>query len=520
MASKVWSERKTTTTLLTRPDTKASVRSYGSSRGGSRQAKSGAVSGGSRNEVQTRQSQRSNIGETTQTYGAVTPWATTHTLWESSRRGDFVQLKNLVEGHARINAINVRGLTALHTAAKTDKDKAADLLLRSKCDWSMRTKAEKTALDIAVEKNNHEVVRQLLRHIDITIPQVERLSRNAARKRQYQMQEVFRRYLARIKAGDSVKYKPPRNEDIEPVELKPPPIVPATNQFGELVVLTAAEEDHQSYQLGDYSNLRTITRKREVAHLRKPVVEWSGAELAFWMTEQPTLELGADEYGTAIRSGPISGYLLASLSRSDMSCLLMKLGLPCEHRRFVVRELGRKMISDKSYDRIRKDGEARDEARRKKVKKRSFVAKGGTDGMDSKAAEDEEQKEAQQQKSQLLYVSRTQFPLSKIIGSVEVDIEKTTLKDLRELLKTSRISSKASLRKYVWYERDGALIDVKDEHNWLAVDLLPVACLREGTKEEEEAAKAKIIAERKEMIRRRKEEREKERERLEAAANR
>ena len=61
---------------------------------------------------------------------------------------------------------------------------------------------------------------------------------------------------------------------------------------------------------------------------------------------------------------------------------------------------------------------------------------------------------------------------------------------------------------------------MEDEKNWLAVDLLPVACLREGTKEEEDAAKAKMIAERKEMIRRRKEQREKEREMIEAAANR
>ena len=36
--SKVWSEKKSTTLLLTRPDTKASTRSYGSSRGGDRGA--------------------------------------------------------------------------------------------------------------------------------------------------------------------------------------------------------------------------------------------------------------------------------------------------------------------------------------------------------------------------------------------------------------------------------------------------------------------------------------------------
>ena len=333
MASKVWSERKTTTTLLTRPDTKASVRSYGSSRGGSRQAKSSAGAGARTGSgVQTRQSQRSNIGETTQTYGAVTPWATTHTLWESARRGDFVQLKNLVEGHASIGDQLARFGCCL---AVWDKDTAADLLLRSKCDWAKRTKQEKSALDIAVEKNNHEVVRQLLRHIDITIPQVERLSRNAARKRRYQMQEVFRRYLARIKAGDSVKYKPPRNEDIEPVELKPPPIVPATNRFGELVVLTPTEEDHQGYELGEYSNCVPSRTNRSACASRH-----SGqGRLAFWMTEQPVLELGAEEYGAAIRSGP-TGHLLASLSRSDMACLLMKLGLPCEHRRFVSGSLG------------------------------------------------------------------------------------------------------------------------------------------------------------------------------------
>ena len=38
----------------------------------------------------------------------------------------------------------------------------------------------------------------------------------------------------------------------------------------------------------------------------------------------------------------------------------------------------------------------------------------------------------------------------------------------------------------MWYERDGALIDVEDEKNWLAVDR-PVACLREEHKEEDAA---------------------------------
>ena len=41
--------------------------------------------------------------------------------------------------------------------------------------------------------------------------------------------------------------------------------------------------------------------------------EWDGEELAFWVAEQPLLELGAKEYGAAIRHGPISGELLASL---------------------------------------------------------------------------------------------------------------------------------------------------------------------------------------------------------------
>jgi hypothetical protein len=73
-----------------------------------------------------------------------------------------------------------------------------------------------------------------------------------------------------------VKWKPPRNADIEEIELKPPPIIPATNRFHERVELTPAEEDHTPYQLGAYDNLRAITHKRELAHLRKPVVEWTG----------------------------------------------------------------------------------------------------------------------------------------------------------------------------------------------------------------------------------------------------
>ena len=137
--SRVWSEKKTTTTLLTRPDTKASTRSYGSSRAptaaGSKQRGAAATA--------SRQSKRDNVGETTQTYGAITPWPTSHTLWESSRRGNFTELKHLVEGHANADAINIRGSTPLHVAARSDKPFAADLLLRSKCDWAKRNKAEK-----------------------------------------------------------------------------------------------------------------------------------------------------------------------------------------------------------------------------------------------------------------------------------------------------------------------------------------------------------------------------------------
>ena len=473
--SKVWSEKKSTTSLLTRPDTKASTRSYGSSRGSpERPSRAGKKS-------TSRQSNRATMGETTATYGAISAWPTSHTLWESARRGNFNEMKHLVEGHGQINNINVRGWTPLHVASKADQPHTVDLLLRSKCDWSIRTKGEKSALDIAIEHNNHEVVRQLLRHIDITIPQCERLSRNAARKRRYQLQEVFRRYLARLKAGETVKYKPPRNEDIEPIELKPPPIIPATNRFGEKIVLTPAEEDHMNYELGSYDNLRAITHKRELAHLRKPVYEWSGEEFAFWVSEQPLLELGAKEYGTAIRHGPVTGELLASLCRSDMATLLSKIGFPVSHRKFVLRDLSRKMLSDKSYDCTQ-----------------AHVPSG----------------------FQKLCISRQPAPLYKMIGSVLVDVDKTTLVDLREMLKKSKVSSRASLRKFVYMESDGAPIAVEEEKNWLASSLLPILVVREGTKEEEEAAKAKLISERKELIRKKNAENAKRRAEFEALANR
>lgn len=477
--SKVWSEKKSTTLLLTRPDTNASTRSYGSSRGSpERPSRDG---NGKKTKSVSRQSQRATMGETTQTYGAITPWPTSHTLWESARRGKFDEVKHLVEGHGQLNNINVKGWTPLHVAARSDKPHTVDLLLRSKCDWSIRTKGEKSALDIAIENNNHEVVRQLLRHIDITIPQCERLSRNAARKRRYQLQEVFRRYLSRLKAGETVKYKPPRNKDIDALELKPPPIIPATNRFGEEVILTPAEEDHMNYELGSYDNLRAIAHKRELSHLRKPVYEWNGPELAFWISEQPLLELGAHEYGTAIREGPVTGELLASLCRSDMALLLSKLGIPVNHRKFVLRDLGRKMMSDKSYELIKEN-----------------VPTG----------------------FQKLHISRRSAPLFKIIGSVLIDLENTSLVDLRLLMKKTKVSSRASLRKFVFMTRDGARIEEKEEKNWLASSLLPVLVLREGTKEEEDAAKAKIIEERKEMMRRKAAEREAARKEMEAIANR
>ena len=108
----------------------------------------------------------------------------------------------------------------------------------------------------------------------------------------------------------------------------------------------------------------------------------------------------------------------------------------------------------------------------------------------------------------------------QMIGAILVDLNTTTLVDVRKLLKKTKISSKASLRKFVFMYDDGARIPEEAEKWCLASSFFPVLVLREGTKEEEEAAKAKIIEDRKEMMRRKTEEREEERKRMESIANR
>ncbi len=249
----------------------------------------------------------------------------------------------------------------------------------------------------------------------------------------------------------------------------------------------------------------------------------------------------------------------------------MKLGMSVTHRRFVLRELGRKMISDGSMARVEERraemlaAHVEREAvrnRRMSYRRRQKGSAGSPGGMDSKtggkdtetagshpsspkggspktsppnspqgggggvggagpfSADAENPFLKRSDERTLVWVSRKPAPLYKIIGSVEVARERTTLTDLREILKKTGTSSRAYLRKFVFVERDGAFIEPEAENGWLASDLLPVVVLREGTKEEEEAAKAKLISERKEMVRRRKAERDAERERIEAAANR
>ena len=259
----------------------------------------------------------------------------------------------------------------------------------------------------------------------------------------------------------------------------------------------------------------------------------------------------------------MDGSLCASLSRADLACLLMKLGMSVSHRRFVLRELGRKMISDGSMARVEERRAEMLAAHAERSKRMSYRRRrrsnaGTSSGADSKAEDMNNETLGSQRSSPqggspkasppnspqggggvgpfsadannpfikrsderiLVWVSRKPAPFYNIIGSVEIARELTTLTDLREILKKTGTSSRAYLRKFVFVERDGEFIKPEAENGWLASDLLPVIVLREGTKEEEEAAKAKLISERKEMVRRRKAERDAERERIEAAANR
>ena len=76
----------------------------------------------------SRQSNRGDVGKTTQNYGAITPWAVTDSTWGAARYGSYHRLKHMIEGHADINKRNAHGWTALHVACQHNKPLNIDTL--------------------------------------------------------------------------------------------------------------------------------------------------------------------------------------------------------------------------------------------------------------------------------------------------------------------------------------------------------------------------------------------------------
>ena len=64
------------------------------------------------------------------------------------------------------------------------------------------------AINIAFERNHPECVHQMLRYIDISMPQIEKMYREATRWRQYDMQEVLRKYMNVQQGGDISNFDP------------------------------------------------------------------------------------------------------------------------------------------------------------------------------------------------------------------------------------------------------------------------------------------------------------------------
>ena len=263
--SSVTSKKKTHASLLTRPDTNESIRSE------TRTAKGGRPK-------YSRQSNAKDLGNTTKGYGAITDWAVTESVWGAARYGSYHRLKHIIEGHAEINKRNIEGFTCLHVACQHNKPGIVELLLQQKIDYKIRTNkatGEKMALNIAFERNHPECVHQMLRYVDISMPQIEKMYREATRWRQYDMQEVLRKYMKKRKSGERVKAKIWCNADVE--EVVPPPLIirPFLDYWDKEVIRTEEEKESKPVHIGSYQNLRDARHKQNRKTLsKKTVIEW------------------------------------------------------------------------------------------------------------------------------------------------------------------------------------------------------------------------------------------------------
>ncbi len=438
---------------MTRPDTNESIRSE------TRTAKGG------RPEY-SRQSNRGDVGKTTQNYGAITPWAVTDSTWGAARYGSYHRLKHMIEGHADINKRNAHGWTALHVACQHNKPGIVELLLQQKIDYKIRTNkatGELMAINIAFKHNHPECVHQMLRYIEISLPQVEKMYREATRWRQYDMQEVLRKYMRKRKSGERVLAKNWSNADVE--DVIPPPLIirPYLDYYEAPVHRTEDEKEKYPVQIGSYDNLRNSQHRQNRATLgKRKVEEWETVDFAYWVSQQATLANDSEEFERAIKKGKIDGKVLCAQSRDSFNTLMNNIGFSAPYRRYLLSSL---------YQMMKKDGS---------LEKANSMAK---------------------QNELVLPISRRSAPFYNVIDMVKIS-SKTTLKKLHKTLKDG-IGAKLGLRPFVFMRPDGQRIPAMDDNNYLARTFLPICVIREQTEEEEKADNEKMVALRKELIRQR-----------------
>nr|XP_018904892.1 PREDICTED: uncharacterized protein LOC109035644 [Bemisia tabaci] len=85
-------------------------------------------------------------------------------LLNASSKVDVEGIKSCLEAGAIVNARNAEGMTALHYAVSCSNIDATNLLLEYNADVELETNKGNRPLDIAVAKNNQELVGILLRH--------------------------------------------------------------------------------------------------------------------------------------------------------------------------------------------------------------------------------------------------------------------------------------------------------------------------------------------------------------------
>lgn len=451
--SQVSSAVKSSTSLLARPDTNESIRSE------TRTAKGG------RPEY-SRQQKKPDLGKSTQSYGAITDWAVTDSVWGAARYGSFSRLKHMIEGHAEINKRNVEGWTALHVACQQNKPGIVELLLQQKADYKIRTNkatGEKLPIDIAFSHNNPECVYQMLRYIDIPMPSVEKMYREATRWRQYDMQEVLRKYMKKRKSGEEVKAIPWTNADV-PTVIPPPLIIrPYLDYFGCNVVRTDEEKEQNPAHIGSYDNLRASQHRQNRAKLgRKAVKDWTADDFAYWVSQQPVLANDSPDFERAIKKGKITGGVLSLQTKDTFNDLMSNLGFHATYRNFMRDSLYVKMQKDSSLD---------------------FS------------------KELEKEKLLLLPISRRSAPFYNVIDIVKIS-SKATLKKVQKIVRDG-IGKTLGMRAFVFLRPDGQRIRTSDNANYQARQFLPICVIREQTEEEEKADAAKMVELRKELIRNR-----------------